>query len=160
MSAYNNGNNGNRQNSQSREYTGNRNQSRPYKPNPTPLPTNYIDIAQEVMDQYHGNITSSKLRNILSMVSGIYNAERMGDQELSETSQNSLRMLRVRIIYEYGRNDEDFQTFIRESHILDYLLAIGKDRQKFIDYAQYMEAIVAYHKFYGEKKCYVRKTDY
>lgn len=155
MPAYNNGNNGNRQNSQSREFTGNRNQPRPgdfeYIPKPTPLPTNYIDMAQKVMDQHHRKITSSKLRNILSMVSGIYNAERMGDQELSETSQNSLRMLRVRIIYEYGRNDEKFQTFIRESHILDYLLAIGKDRQKFIDYAQYMEAIVAYHKFYGEK---------
>ena len=85
------------------------------------------------------------------MVSSIYNSERVGDKELTEASQNSLRMLRVRMIYEYGRNDDKFKSFIKETHILDHLLAIGSDRQKFIDYAHYMEAIVAYHKFYGDK---------
>ena len=122
-----------------------------YTPKALPLPTDYVDKAAEIMKTCHSYISSSKLRNILSMVSGIYNSERVGGEELSEASQNSLQMLRVRIIYEYGRNDNNFKTFIARTHILDHLLAVGKDRGKFIDYAHYLEAIVAYHKFYGDK---------
>ena len=122
-----------------------------YTPKAMPLPADYVEKAEEIMRVCHKYITSSKLRNILSMVSSIYNSERVGDKELTEASQNSLRMLRVRMIYEYGRNDDKFKSFIKETHILDHLLAIGSDRQKFIDYAHYMEAIVAYHKFYGDK---------
>ena len=144
-------NNSNRQSNQYKKDYRNRQNDHEYTPRAMALEDNYVDLAEKVMRENHRNITSSKLRSILSMVSSIYNTERVGDKELSETSQNSLRMLRVRIIYEYGRNDAGFKKFIHESHILDYLLDIGSDRQKFIDYAQYMEAIVAYHKFYGEK---------
>ena len=122
-----------------------------YTPKALPLPTDYVDKAAEIMKTCHTYISSSKLRNILSIVSGIYNSERVGGEELSEASQNSLQMLRVRIIYEYGRNDDNFKRFIKQTHILDHLLTIGNDRRKFIDYAHYLEAIVAYHKFYGDK---------
>lgn len=153
MPAYNNNSQGFRSGNQRGSYND-RVQPRTdaeYTPKAMPLPADYVEKAEEIMRVCHKFITSSKLRNILSMVSSIYNSERVGDKELTEASQNSLRMLRVRMIYEYGRNDDKFKSFIRETHILDHLLAIGSDRQKFIDYSHYMEAIVAYHKFYGDK---------
>ena len=153
MPAYNNNSQGFRNGNQRGSYND-RVQPRTdaeYTPKAMPLPADYVEKADEIMRVCHKYITSSKLRNILSMVSSIYNSERVGDKELTEASQNSLRMLRVRMIYEYGRNDDKFKSFIKETHILDHLLAIGSDRQKFIDYAHYMEAIVAYHKFYGDK---------
>lgn len=153
MPAYNNNSQGFRGGNQRGSYND-RVQPRTdaeYTPKAMPLPADYVEKAEEIMRVCHKYITSSKLRNILSMVSGIYNSERVGDKELTDASQNSLRMLRVRMIYEYGRNDDKFKSFIKETHILDHLLAIGSDRQKFIDYAHYMEAIVAYHKFYGDK---------
>lgn len=122
-----------------------------YTPKAMPLPSDYVIKAEEIMRECHRYITSSKLRNILSMVSDIYNSERIGEDELSEASQNALRMLQIRIVYEYGRNDDKFKSFIRETHILDHLLSVGSSRRKFIDYAHYLEAIVAYHKFYGDK---------
>lgn len=122
-----------------------------YTPKALSLPVDYVDEAARLMEKCHSYISSSKLRNILSMVSNIYNSERVGGELLSEASRNSLQMLRVRIIYEYGRNDNSFKEFIAQTHILDHLLAVGNDRGRFIDYAHYLEAIVAYHKFYGDK---------
>lgn len=161
MSTYRNNNTGgynqNRQGDNQRPgYQNNRNGSscekaEEYIPKAMTLPTDYVDKASEIMNICHKYISSSKLRNILSMVSSIFNAERVGGDTLSDASQNSLKMLRVRIIYEYGRNDDNFKKFIRQTHILDHLLAVGNDRRKFIDYAHYLEAIVAYHKFYGDK---------
>lgn len=143
-------------NNQRPGYQNNRNGSQSdrgvkYIPEAIELPTDYIDKAAEIMSTCHNYISSTKLRSILSMVSAIYNAERDGKDMLSETSLNSLKMLRIRILYEYGRNNDDFKKFIRQSHILDYLLSVGNDRRKFIEYAHYLEAIVAYHRFYGGK---------
>ena len=135
-------------------FSGDRTQPRgesEYTPKAMPLSSDYVVKAEEIMRECHRYITSSKLRNILSMVSDIYNSERIGEDELSEASQNALRMLQIRIVYEYGRNDDKFKSFIRETHILDHLLSVGSSRRKFIDYAHYLEAIVAYHKFYGDK---------
>lgn len=103
-------NNSNRQSNQYQKDYRNRQNDHEYTPRAMALENNYVDLAEKVMRENHRNITSSKLRSILSMVSSIYNTERVGDKELSETSQNSLRMLRVRIIYEYGRNDAGFKS--------------------------------------------------
>lgn len=164
MPAYNNNSQGFRNGNQRGSYND-RVQPRTdaeYTPKAMPLPADYVEKAEEIMRVCHKYITSSKLRNILSMVSSIYNSERNGGEELTSMSQKRLSMLRIRIIYEYGRNEkkdkdnggknaEDVPRFIRETHILDYLLDIGSDREKFMDYAHYTEAIVAYHKFYGGK---------
>lgn len=121
-------------------------------PTAEPLPANYVDIAESVMKDKN-SITTSKIRNILSMVSDIYNDEytRTDKAELLPESQNALQLLRIRIIYEAGRNQNDVKPFIIKAKLVNYLLDIGSDREKFIRYAHYLEALVAYHRYFGGK---------
>ena len=108
MPAYNNNSQGFRNGNQ-RGSSNDRVQPRTdaeYTPKAMPLPADYVEKAEEIMRVCHKYITSSKLRNILSMVSSIYNSERNGGEELTSMSQKRLSMLRIRIIYEYGRNEK------------------------------------------------------
>ena len=41
--------------------------------------------------------------------------------------------------------------FVDQAGLLGQVSAIGKDRQQLIVFCNYMEALVAYHKFYGGK---------
>ncbi|MBQ1554838.1 MAG: type III-A CRISPR-associated protein Csm2 [Clostridia bacterium] len=99
-------------------------------------------------------ITTTKLRNIMSMISEIYNFEsRRKDEKLSADSVAKLQRLRIRIVYEYGRTETNkaFKPFCNRFKILDYLVEISNDynRVYFFGYALFFESLVAYHRFYG-----------
>lgn len=115
------------------------------------LPADYVDKAEEVMRKLsteRSKITTSKIRNILSLVSDIYNAENLRNEpDLLPESRTALTMMRIRVVYESGR-EEAVKTFVRESKLLEYLKDIGTSRQKLIDFSHYMEALVAYHRFF------------
>lgn len=138
---------------------GDNNKSYPKKeievPTAKPLPADYVDKAQKFMDEHKNDrnrITTTKIRSILAMVSEIYNEEsRSNDEKLSADSMANIQLLRVRMIYECGRNPSDVRPFITDSKLISYLLDIGDDRQKFINYAHYVEALVAYHRYFGGK---------
>lgn len=123
------------------------------------LPDNYVDEAQGFMNKFmdehkkdKNRITTTKIRSILAMVSEIYNEEsRRTDEKLSEDSMANIQLLRVRMIYECGRNPSDVKPFIIGSKLINYLLDIGDSRKRFINYAHYVEALVAYHRFFGGK---------
>ena len=102
-------------------------------------------------------ITTTKLRNIMSMISEIYNSEsRSKEEKLSEDSIAKLQRLRIRIVYEYGRKEtnKEFRPFCDTFKILDYLVEISKDykRADFLGYAMFFEALVAYHRYHGGKE--------
>ncbi len=144
-------------------YTNNRNGSQGgYQNNPVntprttaamPLPADYVDKAEEIMSRLmsqHSRLTTTKLRSILSIVSDIYNREvgRLSEKELSAEDQTAVQMLRVRIAYETKR-DNAVGTFVQEAHLLEYIKGLGRDRKKFLAFSHYMEALVAYHRYYG-----------
>lgn len=133
-------------------YGGNK---EPKIPQKDELPSDYVGKAENVIKELQSNrnqITTTKIRSILAMVSEIYNEEsRRTDEKLSEDSMANIQLLRVRMIYECGRNPSDVKPFITESQLIDYLLDIGDSRKKFINYAHYVEALVAYHRFFGGK---------
>ena len=82
------------------------------------------------------------------MVSQIYNNVIIDtDETLSETVQSQLRYLKIKIVYAAGREDT-VRKFVEESQIARLLDDIGSSRQNFMLYAHYMEALVAYHRFY------------
>ena len=71
---------------------------------------NYVDQAEQVIKNlktnHKGNImlTTSKIRNILAMVSEIYNEViHESGEVLSSESQERIQYLRLRIVYEAGR---------------------------------------------------------
>ena len=96
-------------------------------------------------------VTTSKIRNLLAMTSDIYN-ETLGLPQgpLQERLRSRIEYLRVRFIYEAGKDPEGrVRDFVTEAKILDILKEIQGDKDNFLLFAHYMEALVAFHKFYG-----------
>jgi CRISPR-associated protein Csm2 len=118
---------------------------------------NYVDHAEKVIETLardkKGNIklTTSKIRNILAMISEIYNevVHESGDK-LTVKSQERIQYLRLRITYEAGR-EADVKDFIDNSELLILLKKIGESKSKFLLFCRYIEALVAYHRFSGGK---------
>lgn len=120
---------------------------------------NYVDKAEEVIKQLkfakddRGRdkvlVTTSKIRNILSMVSDIYNdAVLLQDDELTDDIKERINYMRLRFYYEAGR-DDSVRAFINEADIIGLVKSIGNSRRKYILFSRYMEALVAFRKFYG-----------
>lgn len=147
--AYGNFNNYNRGNPPKQQFQDTR-QPQP-KIEAKPLPEDYVDKADEVMQKLAGErfkITTSKIRNLHSLVSDIYNVENLRDEsELLPESVTALTMMRIRVVYEAGR-EQSVKDFVREAKLLEYMKDVKNDRKKLIDFAHYMEALVAYHRFY------------
>lgn len=121
---------------------------------PKKLPVNYVDEAERVMSELKAKrgITTSKIRAIYALVADIYNAENLrSEAELLEESQLKLMRLRVRIIYDAGR-EQAVRAFVEKAQLLEYIKGIGKSRAEMIQFAHYMEALVAYHRYYGGRE--------
>lgn len=122
---------------------------------PLPVPDNYVDEAEGVMQAHMKEtkkITTSKLRSFLSLIDDVYNAENLRtDPTLLPESQLKIMRLRVRVTYDAGR-DEEVKTFVEQAKLLSYLKGIGTSRDAMIKLAHYMEALVAYHRYLGGRE--------
>ena len=59
--------------------------------------------------------------------------------------------MRVRLVYEAGR-DDTVKNFVKKCKLLEYIKGVGDDLNKFFAFSQYMEALVAYHRYFGGKE--------
>lgn len=121
---------------------------------------NFVDKAEQAIESlsrekdYRGKpipiVTTSKIRNLLSMTADIYN-EVMLLQEgpLNERIKERISYLRVRCIYESGR-DEAVKVFVKNSALLDILPRIAT-KKDYVLFSHYMEALVAWRKYRYEK---------
>ena len=121
-----------------------------------PVPEDYVDAAEQVILQIDRKtaITNTKLRNLYSLITDISNVENLrGEKTLLPESQTQLMMARVRMVYEAGR-ENSVKIFLQKAKLLEYLKDIGTNREKLMRYSHYMEALVAYHRFYigGKEK--------
>ncbi len=122
----------------------------------------YVEEAQKVMNELHRNekvffgnqaerkITTSQIRGLLAGMSDIYNDVVQLDGNLTDEIMGKIAYLKVQFIYESGRN-EKVNKFIQKARLIEEIEGIGSSKQKFIDAERYMEALVAYHRFYGRK---------
>ena len=126
---------------------------------PMKVPDDYVDAAEQVIlkigrpnnkkGKFDFDITTTKLRNILSLVSDIYNIEnRRTGEKISDVSSSKLQMLRIRVLYEAGR-DKKVERFVEKSCLLQYIKGIDSKRENMLRFAHYMESLVAYHRYYG-----------
>lgn len=114
--------------------------------------TNYVTKAEQVMEKItngHSKLTTSKIRKLLSMSAEIYNdAMRLTVDELDDNMQARIQYLRMQIAYQAGR-DRDVKKFVEESELMKEIQLIGANKEKLIVFCHYMEALVAYHRFFG-----------
>ncbi|TEB14037.1 hypothetical protein Psfp_03238 [Pelotomaculum sp. FP] len=119
------------------------------------LERNYTSQAEQIIQELKGSrtyqqFTTSKIRNILAQVSEIYNDVIAGhDDVLSPDMQSRIEYLKVRLVYECGREPYVVKPFVDKAGLLELLNNIGDSRDDFIKFSRYMEALVAYHRFYG-----------
>lgn len=122
---------------------------------PQKVPEDYVDQAEKVMRSLMTNgktVTTSKIRNLLSLVTEIYNKENIRTNEkLQPENVVRLNLMRVRVAYECGR-DDTVKDFVAKTKLLEYLKGISTDRADLIRFAHYMEALVAYHRYFGGRE--------
>ena len=122
---------------------------------------NYVERAEEVIkslvkEDKNGNkkidLTTSKIRNILSMVSDLYNdTQRLKGEKLSDELYMRTQYLKMRLAYEAGR-DKITKDFIEKAKLMKEIDNIAKSRTALLNFCHYVEALVAYHKYYGGKE--------
>lgn len=98
-------------------------------------------------------LTTSAIRNILSSTSEIYD---MVKSQGPEAVRDKLAYLKVKLIYQSGRNAA-VKRFVKVSKLIQALDRLERYYQKpdekamIILFCRYMEALVAYFKYYGGK---------
>ena len=116
--------------------------------------TNYVDRAEEVIlklkEAGRGRIrlTTSQIRNILTITSTIYDNAKRKKGPLDEEELMSVQLLRTKFVYESGR-DRNVEQFLQMADLIDLIKSVGDSREKLILFCKYMEALVAYHRFEG-----------
>ncbi|MBQ5558851.1 MAG: type III-A CRISPR-associated protein Csm2 [Lachnospiraceae bacterium] len=111
----------------------------------------YVDRADEIMFELKENseLKVSQLRNLMAMAADIYNDVLEEEEQLSEDICARIQYLRVRFVYQSGRIDA-VKKFIQKAKILDAIKEIQGSRKKYKLFYNYLEALVAYHKYYNE----------
>ena len=123
---------------------------------------NYVDKARDVIEKLKNCtndwgrpvelLSTSKIRNVLAMTANIHNEVMLlTDSVLTDKIKEQITYLRIRCIYEAGRNgNEPVKYFVKESGILEILPSI-ESRKDYILFSHYMEALVAWRKYLGGK---------
>ena len=115
----------------------------------------YVDKAEIVikkLDSEKRLLTTSKIRNLLSMISSLYDEVRRSTSEkLSAEAMSQIQYIRLHFAYEAGR-DPKVKDFVNEADILAHIKDIGDNKGQFMVFCRYMEALVAYHRYYGGKE--------
>lgn len=134
------------------------------------LEGDYVEKAETVIrdirwDRKFG-LTTTKLRGILSMTNQIYNKAIYSDETLKSELVDEIQYLKVRIVYECGRESSrdrniilighegkvgPVEEFVRCSRLLDELGKVQGSRKRFLEFSRYLEALVAYHRYLGGK---------
>jgi len=121
---------------------------------------NYVDKAEEAIKKLMkpengrrvGLVTTSQIRNILAMTADIYNdVVSQKEERLPEETVARINYLKVRLIYEAGRTPSVKQ-LVETANLLDIIKGIGASRARYLTFSRYMEALVAFRKFYGPEE--------
>lgn len=118
---------------------------------------NYVALAEKAIDMViaagtdqRGRVnvvSTSKLRNLLSMTSDIYNeVVNQREDSLSSEMKGRINYLKIRFIYESGR-DKAVKDLFECGDIKAHIDDIGDSRKQYILFSRYMESLVAFRKF-------------
>ncbi|MEI0697465.1 type III-A CRISPR-associated protein Csm2 [Brachyspira intermedia] len=115
-----------------------------------------IDISKAekfVRDNNITKITTSQIRKFLSAVNRISNKVNYQNdsEELSDDIIAEIEYMRIQFAYIVGKNKTKEMTALYND-LSPIMSQIKKSKSAFINFARYVEAIIAYHKFYGGRE--------
>ncbi len=137
---------------------GNKNESEPYRPSFNK--TDFADVTaleiNEVADKKGKEfkpIKTNQIRNFFSHFGTIknkYKTLKINNQPIDQLDTN-LILIKPKLAYAKGRNPvvEPFQSLIFE--VIDLVYNSKNKEKAYINFFEFVEAIVAYHKYYGGK---------
>lgn len=113
-------------------------------------------VVQKLPKDRYGNIAlkTSQLRRFLSAVNAVtnrimvYHARHLDERQLPLELASEVKYLKVKFAYQAGRMRE-VREFGEMAHIKERIDRVGDSFREYQGFARYMEALVAYHKFYG-----------
>lgn len=109
---------------------------------------NYLDLAKKIIKKNKKNITTTQLRNILQYLSLLDNKLlTTSDSKKDILIKKELTYFKLRLVYAAGR-DYKVKSFITDSNLIKYVQTAQTSFKEFKLYHHYLEALVAYHKFY------------
>lgn len=128
-----------------RNFRNNQVVKKPFNPN-----IDWFEKAKVVIEaelERRQKITSSQLRNLLNILVNLKNdfEKENLEQAFNEEQMNKLRYAKVKMVYQIAR--EGNQAFYEEAQIEEKLNLV-KNKKDFDELLNYMEALVAYHKYY------------
>lgn len=100
-------------------------------------------------------LTTSQIRKFLASVSAltnkvdVYRAQHAEAAALSPALASAVKYLKVQLVYQAAREPKKVKPFVEASRLKECIDGIGTDLRAYEDFAHYVEALVAYHKFYG-----------
>lgn len=123
---------------------------------------NYVDVAEKAildlknMKDKNGReipmVTTSKLRNLLAMTADIYNIIlNQKEDKLPDDICSRIEYLRVRFLYEAG-HERAVKSMLEKASVMELMKGIRGSKRNYILFNRYMEALVAFHKYYGGKE--------
>ena len=115
---------------------------------------NYVDKAEKAIkslnqtkDRNNKNrffLTTTKIRNLLNLTSNLFDESKVREyKELAD----KIAYLRVQFVYQAGR-EPSVKDLVRKAEILVALKEIN-NKESLQRFCRYMEALVAYFRFYG-----------
>lgn len=105
-------------------------------------------------------VTTSQIRKFLTAVNAVSGKVDMAKSQsegrltvLPKDIQADIKYLKVKLAYQIGRARGKYgnpvEDFAREADLMKEIDHIGENVQAYEEFARYVEALVAFHKFYG-----------
>lgn len=119
---------------------------------------NFVKNKLRVQNQrgdFEIKLTTSQIRKFLSAVNKIENKMAIEQDNLSDDVINEIKYLKITLAYQTGRAGKigngrnPIEPLYNE--LVPKIDKIGNSKKLFTEFARYVEAVVAYHKFYGGK---------
>ncbi len=114
------------------------------------------EVILALKEQNNGRIylKTSQIRKFLTAVNAItnkvnvYKAKHLDATELPDELAGEVQFLKVKAAYQAGRN-KNVKDFMMKSKMKNEIQRISTSIVKYEEFARYIEALVAYHKFHG-----------
>ena len=113
-------------------------------------------IQSLIHEDKHGrlDLKTNQIRKFLAAVTSVTNQievwhmQHIDTDVLPDNLAAEVKYLKVKLAYQAGR-EKSVKEFAEKAEIARRIDAIGRDRRKYQEFAHFVEALVAYHRFHG-----------